>query len=179
METSSKGTGEGKQKNSQRISEIEIKFKRNTKHDKVEFERQLKLQEEGLNSLTVDEFIQNRDRYLKQGRAPEGDAAQKAAREKAYLDKVAELRKEGLEKDEAKKQAAEWLEGQAALHSPDQIAGGKADHITGVGDKRVKSSLGSQWKQRIDQLDKHVRSAAATMTEEERKSTFLNIILAH
>ncbi|MFB0844498.1 polymorphic toxin type 15 domain-containing protein [Paenibacillus oleatilyticus] len=50
--------------------------------------------------------------------------------------------------------------------------------MTGVGDKRVNSSLGSQWKQRIDQLDKHVRSAAATMTEAERKSTYLNIKLA-
>ncbi len=76
-----------------RISEIEVQFNRNPNHDAAEFERQLKAQEEGLNSLTVDEFINNRDRYLKEGRSTEGNAAQQAAREKAYLDKIDELRK--------------------------------------------------------------------------------------
>jgi hypothetical protein len=40
-------------------------------------------------------------------------------------------------------QASEWLETKAALHNPDQIAGGKADIIGGLGDKRVNSSIGS------------------------------------
>ncbi|OPZ92569.1 MAG: hypothetical protein BWY74_01517 [Firmicutes bacterium ADurb.Bin419] len=54
-----------------RISEIEVHFNRNPNHDADEFERQLKAQEKGMNSLTVDEFIKNRDRYLKEGRAVE------------------------------------------------------------------------------------------------------------
>ncbi|MGW8440288.1 polymorphic toxin type 15 domain-containing protein [Paenibacillus sp. S33] len=177
--TKTEGTGKANLKNIPRISEVEVNFKRNPKHDKVEFERQLKAQEEGLNSLTVDEFIKNRDRYLKEGRAPEGDTAQKAAREKAYLDKITELRKEGVDKEEAKKQASKWLDGQAALHNPDQIAGGIPEHVSGVGDRRVNSSLGSQWKKRAGKIDEHVRSAAESMTEAERKSTHLNIKLTN
>ncbi|QOS82315.1 hypothetical protein JNUCC31_05450 [Paenibacillus sp. JNUCC31] len=162
-----------------RISEVEIKFKINPKHDKIEFERQLKAQEEGINSLTVEEFIQNRDRYLRDGRALEGDAAQKLARQEALKEKVTELRKQGLSREEANKKAEEWLKEQAALHNPDQIAGGKPEKIGGVGDKRVNSSIGSQWKSRIRELDKQIREIASTMTKEERESTFLNIKLKY
>nr|WP_246005881.1 polymorphic toxin type 15 domain-containing protein [Brevibacillus gelatini] len=160
-----------------RISEVEIEFKRNPKHDKAEFERQLKAQEEGINSLTVEEFIQNRDRYLKEGRALEGNAAQKLARQEALKEKVAELRKQGLSREEATKKAEEWIKEQAALHNPDQIAGGKPDNIGGMGDKRINSSIGSQWKSKIGKLDKQIREIASTMTKEERESTFLNIKL--
>lgn len=162
-----------------RIPEIEVHFKKNPKHDAAEFERQLKAQEEGLNSLTVNEFIKNRDRYLKEGRAVEGNAAQQAAREKAKLDKINELREKGLSRDEAKKQASEWIEGQAALHNPDQIAGGNPLDITGMGDKGVNSSLGSQWKNNIGEMDNQIRGSAAKLTEAERKSTRLNIKLTH
>jgi hypothetical protein len=173
-----KGTGKGKRVSDiPRIPEIEISFKRNPKHDAAEFERQLKAQEEGINSLTVDEFIKNRDRYLKDGRALEGDAAQRLARQEALKEKVAELRKQGLSREEAKKQAEEWLETQAALHNPDQIAGGNPRHIGGMGDKKINSSIGSQWKSRIKDLDKQIRDIAKTMTQEERESTFLNIKL--
>jgi uncharacterized protein YukE len=173
-----KGTGKGKRVSDiPRIPEIEISFKRNPKHDAAEFERQLKAQEEGINSLTVDEFIKNRDRYLKDGRALEGDAAQRLARQEALKEKVAELRKQGLSREEAKKQAEEWLETQAALHNPDQIAGGNPSHIGGMGDKKINSSIGSQWKSRIKDLDKQIRDIAKTMTQEERESTFLNIKL--
>lgn len=49
-----------------------------------------------MNKLTVDEYLKNRDRYLAEGRAIEGNMAQKVARENAYLDKVTELRRSGL-----------------------------------------------------------------------------------
>jgi hypothetical protein len=173
-----KGTGKGKRVSDiPRIPEIEISFKRNPKHDAAEFERQLEAQEEGINSLTVDEFIKNRDRYLKDGRALEGDAAQRLARQEALKEKVSELRKQGLSRKEAKKQAEEWLETQAALHNPDQIAGGNPSHIDGMGDKKINSSIGSKWKSRIKDLDKQIRDIAKTMTQEERESTFLNIKL--
>lgn len=162
-----------------RISQIVVKFKRNPKHDATEFERQLKGQEKGLNSLFVYEFLQNRDRYIKEGRASEGNAAQKVAREKAYLDKVDELRENDLSRKEAEKQASEWIKGQAALHNPDQIAGGNPLDITGIGDTRINSSIGSQWKNKIGEFDKKVRDVAAKMTEKERKSTKLNVKLSY
>ena len=156
-----------------------VRFKRNPKHDAVEFERQLKGQEKGLNSLTVYEFLQNRDRYIDKGRAPEGNAAQKAAREKAKLDKIGELREKGLSRKEAEDQASKWIKGQAALHNPDQIAGGNPTDITGMGDTRINSSLGSQWKNNVNEFDKKVRDSTAKMTEAEKKIIKLNVKLIY
>ncbi|WAG63737.1 polymorphic toxin type 15 domain-containing protein [Clostridium estertheticum] len=160
-----------------KTSEVEVNFNRNLKHDAVEFERQLKDQEKGLNSSTSEEYLTNRDRYLKEGRALEGNAAQRVGRENAHLEKVNELRKSGVPIEEAEKQASDWMKTQAALHNPDQIAGGNPLNIGGVGDKRINSSLGSQWKSRIAEMDEQIRGMAENMTETQRKSQHLNIKL--
>ncbi|MGG0658087.1 T7SS effector LXG polymorphic toxin [Rummeliibacillus pycnus] len=160
-----------------RIKEIEVNFKKNVKHDSEEFVKQLKDQEKGMNELTVDEYLKNRDRYIAEGRAIEGNAAQKMARQEALKDKIAELRKQGLSRADATKQASEWMETKAALHNPDQIAGGRADIIGGLGDKRVNSSIGSQWKYRIDVVDEQIREIAKNMSPEKLKNTYLNVKL--
>ncbi|MCB2343365.1 polymorphic toxin type 15 domain-containing protein [Clostridium estertheticum] len=162
-----------------KTSEVEVNFNRNLKHDAVEFERQLKDQEKGLNSLSVDEFIKNRNRYLIEGRSLEGNAAQKLARKESLKEKALELRKQGIDRKEAVKKAEEWIKSKAALHDPDQIAGGNPSKINGMGDKRINSSLGSQWKSRVKSMDKQIRTIAEQMGEEERKSTYLNIKLTH
>ncbi|WP_228471778.1 polymorphic toxin type 15 domain-containing protein [Listeria welshimeri] len=160
-----------------RLDEIKVNFNRNLKHDPEEFARQLKDQEKGMNELTVDEYLKNRERYIAEGRALEGNAAQQAAREEAYVQKVNELQKNGLSLSQAKKEAREWLDTQAALHNPDQIAGGKADIIGGMGDKGINSSIGSQWRYRIDIVDEQIRGMAKNMTPEQLKNTYLNVKL--
>jgi len=40
----------------------------------------------------------------------------------------------------------------AALHNPDMVAAGQ-DIITGFGDKGINSSIGSQWKGHIGDMD--------------------------
>jgi len=175
-----KKDGKGKVKhlkNLPRIKEVKVNFKRNIKHDSEEFTRQLKDQEQGMNELTVDEYLKNRDRYIAEGRALEGNAAQKMARQEALKDKIAELRKQGLSRATATKQASEWLETKAALHNPDQIAGGRVDIIGGLGDKKVNSSIGSQWKYRIDVVDEQIREIARNMSPEQLKNTYLNVKL--
>ncbi|MGW6665806.1 MULTISPECIES: polymorphic toxin type 15 domain-containing protein [Peribacillus] len=152
-------------------------FKQNPKHNAEEFARQLKDQEKGLNDLTIDEYLKNRERYIEEGSAIEGNAVQKAARVKAYLDKVDELRETGLSRKESEKQATVWIIEQAALHNPDQIAGGNPLDIGGMGDKKVNSSLGSQWRYRIDVIDEQIKSIAASMTEVDKKSIYLNVKL--
>lgn len=132
-----------------------------------------------MNELTVQEYLDNRQKYIEQGRAIEGNAAQQAAREGAYLDKVSELRRNGLSAEEAKVQAEGWIKTQAALHNPDQVAGGNASNIGGVGDKGVNSSIGSQWRYRIDVVDEQIQKAAKGMSEAERKSTYLNVNLTY
>ena len=132
-----------------------------------------------MNKLTVDEYLKNRERYIAEGRAIEGNMAQKAARENAYLDKVAELRRSGLSKEQAKIKAQEWMDTQAALHNPDQIAGGNALNIGRMGDKAINSSIGSQWKYRIDVVDEQIQAMAKNMTDSERKNTYLNVKLKY
>lgn len=166
----SKGTGKAA-----RLPETEVKFNYNPKHDSAEFTRQLKAQEEGMNKLTVDEYLKNRQKYKDEGRALEGNLAQQAAREQAYADKVIELREKGLSTESAEKEASKWMDTQAALHNPDQIAGGNASTIGGMGDRSVNSSLGAQWKSRIDAVDEQIKKAAEGMSEAEKKSMYLNV----
>jgi len=80
-------------------------------------------------------------------------AAQKAARENALADKYNEMLLQGNSRSEAKRIAEDWIKTQAALHAPDMIAGGYATKITGMGDTRINSSLGSQWRSRISEMD--------------------------
>lgn len=160
-----------------RISEIEVSFKQNPKHDTGEFLRQLKDQEKAMNELTIEEYLKNRERYLNEGRAIEGNAAQKLARQEALKEKVLELRKQGLSRQEANIKAEQWLKTQAALHNPDQIAGGNPLNIGGMGDKKINSSIGSQWKYRIDVIDEQIREISKNISETERKKTYLNVKL--
>ncbi|MBC2259578.1 hypothetical protein HCB51_15050 [Listeria booriae] len=156
---------------------MEVTFKRNPKHDPAEFARQLADQEKGMNELTVSEYLANREKYLAQGRALEGNSAQKIARENSYLDKVNELRRSGMSLEAAEKEASSWISGQAALHNPDQIAGGNPLKVDGLGDKRVNSSIGAQWKYRIDVVDEQILKSAKNMSKDAMDSTKLNVRL--
>ncbi|MBC1975860.1 polymorphic toxin type 15 domain-containing protein [Listeria booriae] len=160
-----------------KLDKIEVTFKRNPKHDPEEFARQLADQEKGMNELTVSEYLANREKYLAQGRALEGNPAQQVARERAYTEKVNELQERGLTITAAKKQAKEWMDTQAALHNPDQIAGGKALNIGGLGDRRINSSIGSQWRYRIDIVDEKINQMIGQIPKENWKDTYLNVSL--
>lgn len=167
-----------------RIKPSEVLFTLGKGHNAAEFERQLAGQQKGLNKLTVQEFLDNRAAYLKRaeegatGRAPEGNAAQKLARQDAADANIKKLMQEdGLSYKDAKAQTDDWMKTQAALHDPDQIAGGFADRITGMGDTGINSSIGSQWKTRIGELHDDVAGQAAGMTPEQLTSTYLNVTL--
>lgn len=84
-----------------RIDEIKVEFNYNLKYDESEFARQLADQEKGMNGLTVQEYLDNRQRYIEQGRTTESNAAQQVIREKAFVDKVDELQDAGLSLKEA------------------------------------------------------------------------------
>ncbi|MHC3682784.1 polymorphic toxin type 15 domain-containing protein [Streptococcus suis] len=160
-----------------RTPEVEIQFNRNVKHDGDEFSRQLKNQQDGMNKLTVEDYIKNRGDYLANGRSSAGNSAQKAARDNALSDKYNELRQSGLNRSEAKTAAESWLKKQAALHDPDQIAGGFAKNVTGVGDAGINSSIGSQWKTRIGTVDEVVDNIVRTTPYEDLSKIYLNVKL--
>ncbi|MFL0253346.1 polymorphic toxin type 15 domain-containing protein [Clostridium neuense] len=43
----------------------------------------------------------------------------------------------------------------------------------------MNSSIGSQWKYRIDAVDEQIQAMANNMTDAERKSTYLNVKLIY
>lgn len=132
-----------------------------------------------MNKLTVDEYLQNRQRYIDEGRAIEGNMAQQAARKEELANKIDELLDSGMSYQEAETQANNWMESQAALHNPDQIAGWNPLNIGGMGNKGINSSIGAQWKYRIDDVDEQIQEMAKNMTDAERKSTYLNVKLTY
>lgn len=139
-----------------------------------EFERQLKGQEEGLNRLTVDEYLENIANPVKR--------SQKAARQ-ARMD-LQDTLQERFQKEylktmsvknaraESVKKATETMSNLAGLHNPDLSAGGK-DIIAGFGDRQVNSSIGPQWRPKIANLKK----AAETVPAALRGDTYLNVKL--
>jgi hypothetical protein len=139
-----------------------------------EFERQLKGQQDGLNRLTVEEFLENIANPAK--RDPR---IAKIARKELY-DKLQERIQRDLMKTmnaiEARKlsvkQAKETLSSLAALHNPDLIAGGR-DTISDFGDRQVNSSIGPRWKSRVEGL----KAAAEKASKSGVESGLLNVKL--
>lgn len=166
----------------QRTDEIELGFNRNPDHDESEFERQIKAQEEGLNNLSIADYLKNRTAYKNNGRSKEGAKAQRKARRAAEKAKMNELISNlKISVEEAKAKAKEWIKTQAALHNPDQAAGGDPTNITGVGDAAINKSIGAQWKKNAVILEEAVRKYMEehnlSETAEELKDIYLNVKL--
>lgn len=162
-----------------RIDKITVEFNYTPQYDEAEFARQLANQQDGMNNLTVQEYIDNRKSYIENGRSRDANIAQKVAREKAFVSKVDELQDAGIPLREAEMQALEWLNTQAALHNPDQVAGGYPEKVTELGDGQINSSIGSQWRYRISKVDNQVKIAIECLPKNELESTYLDVELIY
>ena len=160
-------------------AECVVEFNNKSNLDEQEYKQQLADQQNGLNKMTVDEYLKNRENYKEHGRSTNSDFYQKQARSEAIASKTHEYMEQGMTRLEAKAKAQEWAKGKAALHGPDQIAGGDAANITGLGNSKINSSIGSQWKSnsRIGKLDSYVQRISEGMTETQRKNTYLDVEL--
>lgn len=139
-----------------------------------EFERQLKGQEDGLNRLTIDEYLENIANPVKRSRAA-ARQARKDLQTKLKERFQVEFQKsmDPLEAEEfAVKKAKVTMSSLAGLHNPDLSAGGK-DIIADFGDRQVNSSIGPQWGKKIANL----KAAAENVTPSMRELTFLNVKL--
>lgn len=143
--------------------------------DRAEYSRQLADQEAGMNELSVQEYLDNRDRYLAEGRG--GDAAQRNARTEEVSARTEAYVDEGMTPKAARDRAESELKTEDALHNPDQVAGGDPDVIGGFGDSSVNRSIGGQWQYRIDPVDERIRGISDVMTPEQRATTLLNMNL--
>ena len=189
-ENSGKSLDEGKE--STRIDnpekkmepQIVIKFTCPEGMDRTEMLRQLKGQERGLNSQSIAENMDNRKAFEQRkaetgnGRdLGEGKKAQEIARQKAIQSRIESNQKKGMSYSEAKDEASEWIKTQAALHNPDQIAGGEPSKVSRMGDANVNSSIGSQWRSRVQQLADSVEDYAKDRSRDELENTKMNVKL--
>ena len=129
---------------------------KNKKHDWVEFQRQVGLQQQGLNALSISEWQHNVLFYDSNGRVAR--AEQDAGH--------AQLKTNGV-----------VMTNQAILHGPDQVAGGRPDRFDGAGSLGVNSSLGNQWARRIDGFRYDMRLAVRTIPAALQPHVRLNIQL--
>lgn len=140
-----------------------------------EYARQLRDQQDGMNDMTVGEYLDARNAYTELSRKGVSNGkAQEAARaelQNQIADSVQNsMEASGMDSYEAaeaaEKRAGEIMSNLAALHNPDMVAGGQ-DVIGRVGDARVNSSIGGSWgdhtkpTSRIAKMDAAARAAAA------------------
>ena len=158
--------------------QIEIKFEIKEKFDVGEYNRQLKNQEDGLNKLTIQEYLDNIKEYKSNGRGTEAAKVQRQVRNVEKAKKISELRRKGHSSEEAEKLAEEWIKTQAALHNPDMSAGGNPLDVTGVGDAKINSSIGSQWGNgNAELLETQIQDLIKAIEPEEYTTTYLNVKL--
>ncbi|WP_159245891.1 polymorphic toxin type 15 domain-containing protein [Tenacibaculum maritimum] len=151
-----------KSKNKSTVISPNPPFKKNPKHSDKEYKKQLRDQQDAINKTPVKEWLKNREEFANRDKKVYNKKAKKARdkyRKTIQSDKYNEYRKQGLNKTDASKKADEFIKGKAALHNPDGIAGGKIDSITGLGDSKVNSSIGSQWRHgRAQSIESQVKS---------------------
>lgn len=119
-----------------------------------EYDRQVALQEKGINDLTLGEQKHNSDDFVLNGR--KGASEQREAR----------VDYGGVPGD-----------GSAVLHGPDQVAGGRPEVFDGLGDRGVNSSLGRQWQDRVDDLAQDLRGASSGIDPDLLRFVYPNVRL--
>jgi len=129
-----------------------------------EFKRQLDEQEGAINNMDAEEMLKRRQAIKDAGgtKSLRDHKAQKAARDKYRRVQEKKLSGQGYDEDEVADIIAKDLKGKHATHRLDIIAGGDPSDISGMGDGKVNSSLGSQWKgRRSQELEDHAKAMKA------------------
>ena len=158
--------------------EIDMPYNPDASYDNEDFIGQAQMQEDGLNSMTVAEYLDNRERYDAEGRSKEGTAMQEQYRDGLVASNAYDMMEAdpSLSAEEAERLAAEELRGGAALHNPDQVAGGDPTEIHAYGSGSANSALGSMWGHgRADDMYEQIKEQTKGMTREEMENTHLNV----
>jgi hypothetical protein len=183
------------------MESVEIVFNiRTRRFNPVPFRGQLRQQEDGIRAMKMNAWMANRNQFLEtredtgSGRSEDSGGDQRAFRE-IIRSRIIERRvAQGMSVSNAEVHADNWLSQRAALHGPDQIAGGgrtagdigrattddfsqfkERTGLIGMGDARINSSIGSQWRTRVGQIDQEVNKEKYTA---EMKGRFnMNVVL--
>ena len=142
----------------------------------IEYDRQLKAQQDALNQMSVGDYLTAREAYQRFGRHPDAAAEVARFREKFQSKQQQKIQNKKLESGmgrkqaeaEAAREAADMMKGLDALHTPDMVAGGyHSPTPTGMGNASANRSIGSQWPQntRVAGLDAAAREAVGELGE--------------
>lgn len=148
-----------------------------------EMKWQLKSQQKALNEMSVDDYIEGRKAFTANGGRGSGAPAA-AARDKYERDLVTKYTKEYKRQNpnastakaekEAIAKSGRIMDEMVALHNPDQIVAGANKIDDGAfGLSNVNSSIGSQWKTKVQALDDAVKNVPVN----ERNTTGMNVNL--
>ena len=158
----------GKKKRIIRMKKVAVTFDCNTQeYDPGEYQGQLSGQQSGLNAMKVDKWAANRAAYTARaaaggsGRDPKGATAQQKFRALERERLILKEMEGGMSRTKAETKVAAFMKTQAALHDPDQIAGGDPTKIKKLGSKYINSSIGSQWKNLVGDIDAEVAKVSA------------------
>lgn len=165
--------------------QLKKKFQKDPFYE-IEMRKQLQMQQDGINNMTIFEWLKNRENFKKYGRNPKSKKIQEDFRDRYRNAKIDEylLLYEDMDIKAIEAMVDSELEGLAALHNPDQIAGGYVDVVTQMGNKRINSSIGSQWgsieKGRSLNIENELLKLITDpppITEEEQKKIKMNVNL--
>ena len=173
--------------------------KKQTEAYKVEFNRQLKAQENAMNKQSIAENMENRAKYQAEGRdnktqnkfrSDEIDKRTAALTDKYSKEYLADADFEKGKSDAERQEAAEkaaWfkaraeakasLKGQDAIHELDQAAGGNPEDVQGFGDSGVNRSIGVQWKGNVPKLAEAIDQYAKEHPQEDLSKVKMNVKL--
>jgi hypothetical protein len=133
--------------------------------DLGEFRRQLKEQEDAINNSDPKDLIERIDNYAANKRPADDAKMRRKAREEykellrdEIKEEYAENNKTPTEED-IDRDVKTKMSKLAATHVLDLVAGGDGT-ISGLGDRSINSSIGSQWRgKRVQQLREHADNA--------------------
>lgn len=153
------------------------RFTQNPDHRPEQFNDQLNEQIDTLENTSMADWVLNRVDYLRDGRPYASVVEQELVRDAARNDAIREMMSDnpGLDLATATRFADQWMETQAALHRLDGIAGGNPTDVPRVGDGNVNSSLGSQWQDRVADLDAAVIDFMQQNPGVDLNTVFMNI----
>jgi hypothetical protein len=134
-----------------------------------EYDAQLRRQQDAINNMSPEDFKIARDAYKKNKRNSKAAGAQESFRDSLENDISENISKDLIRKGMspqkadaiAKEKAKDALQGLAALHEPDMVAGGYGQHAPKkMGDSGINSAIGGSWSgKRIKSLDGAAKDA--------------------
>ncbi|MGF6821132.1 hypothetical protein M2317_000018 [Microbacterium sp. ZKA21] len=153
------------------------RFNRNSDHRPEQFNDQLNEQIDTLENTSMADWVLNRLDYLRNGRPHDSTVMQELTRDAARHEALLEIMRDnpGLDEGTAVRLVDQWMDTQAALHRLDGIAGGDVTDVPRVGDANVNSSLGSQWKDRVEDLDAAVIEFIRNNPGVDLSTVYMNI----